>query len=98
MGGLTIQFSPRAQNDIADAFHHYRTVHLQLAARFMDEMQQTLFFIQSHPNSFQHVQENSTIRRAVMHSFPHIIAYDTLENSLIILRVRSSRQNPSGLL
>lgn len=96
-GHFTVEFSARAEQDLLAIFRYYNDLNVTLPKRFMEELDWLIERIQSHPYSFQRVREESDIRRAVMHLFPHIIAYDVWQQRIVILRVRSSRQDPAGL-
>ena len=91
-----IHFSPRAQQDVATAFKHYEQVHVGLGGRFLAELDAMLHLVARHPQSFQSIHND--IRRAVMHRFPYIIAYEIWQGSVIVLRVRASHQDPKTLL
>ena len=94
---MEVFFSPRAEYDIRAAVSYYQTIHRTIAERFVEEMESLLRVIEEHPDSFQRVNQNSSIRRAVMHHFPHIIAYDRTDKAIMVLRVRSAKQDIANL-
>lgn len=95
---FAVEFSPRASLDVSTAFAYYKDIRHDLAQGFIEELDWVLVFIASHPHSFQRVRDDSNIRRAVMHRFPYVIAYELWQEKIIVLRVRSSHQDPAGLI
>lgn len=93
-----VRLSPHARYDIADAVDYYRSIHADLPAKFVDELEQLLQFIQLHPELYQRLRHHLSIRRAVMHHFPYVVAYDRFEGDIVVLRVWCSHKDPASLL
>ena len=83
---------PPAELDILDAYDWYERTHRGLGETFVGEIDIALERICAHPFVFREVE--TSIRRAVLHTFPYLIFYTVDEFSIEVLGVLHAAQDP----
>ena len=79
--------------EIIDAFDWYEKKQLNLGYDFVDEVEITLDDIKKHPKHFQ-IKHQNKFREATVNRFPYLVIYQIIENTIVILSVFPSKDNP----
>lgn len=91
---LTLVFSARARQDLADILFWYVQNAPHMAEPWEYEMEVYIDFIASFPEAGQPVRKN--VRKAVMKRFPYAIYYKTGTDLIEILAVYHGSRKPGG--
>ncbi len=79
-----------AEADAAVAFYNEKQP--SLAQRFLDELEDTLYRIQRHPQSYREIE--SGIRKCRVHRFPYGVVYRAQSDFIEIIAVMHLRRSP----
>ena len=88
---VTIQ--PVAQNDISEAYLWYEHKQVGLGDRFIEEVERVLSRIAESPTLYACVRGD--VRRATTHTFPYVIYYSVLADSVEVIAVLHGSRKPS---
>jgi toxin ParE1/3/4 len=91
-----IIFEIQAKAELDEAVLYYNSQLPHLGIRFMTELDDLLESICSFPTMFQRVHSKSTIRKAIMKTFPFIIFYAIDHRTIKILSVFHCSRNPNA--
>ncbi len=90
-----VVFLPAAIEDLRRAQRYYEQKQASLGELFRLEVDRTLGVIEYWPHSYERV--NATLRRAFVQRFPYAIIYRPLENSIRVVGILATQQNPSSI-
>ena len=92
-----IRFHPAARAEIRDARRWYEGEARGLGRAFLGELDATLAFVARHPEMYEAVESDGSVRRALLHRFPYALMYEVLPGSgAIVLACRHVRQEPDA--
>jgi plasmid stabilization system protein ParE len=90
---MTYAFHPLAQKELDEALNHYLAVDVQLAIRFLDEVESAIDRILAHPSAWQRLRED--VRRCRLKHFEYGLVYKVVESEALILAVMHLRRDPN---
>ena len=91
----TYVFTPTANNDVKSAAKYYESCEQGLGERFVHEIRIALRHITKYPEAWSIARCNA--RRYKVKSFPYLIFYLIVDNTIVVVAVMSSKQNPDLL-
>lgn len=83
---------PLAEADLEDAAHWYEQERVDLARRFLEDVERTFTRIRESPLQFPSVP--GEVRRALLHTFPYAVYFRASEETVVVLAVLHLRRNP----
>ncbi|HEV8434774.1 MAG TPA: type II toxin-antitoxin system RelE/ParE family toxin [Thermoanaerobaculia bacterium] len=86
---------PEASADIRSARRWYRSISLQLAEDFLEELRRSIDAALERPRTFPVVYR--TFRRVLLHRFPYALFFDTEEERITVVAVLHGARDP-GLI
>lgn len=81
-----------AESDILNGFVDYEERLDELGERFLDEVEDSFYRIESNPYLYQEIEEG--VRRSVTHTFPYLVFYTIEKDTIFILAVIHAAQDP----
>ena len=81
-----------AERDIIETTKYYETQQTGLGIKFLEQLEQYLERIQTHPELFQ--IKRPPYREAFIKKFPYLIIYEFIENKVVVYAVFNTRKNP----
>jgi plasmid stabilization system protein ParE len=72
-----VRFTPRADDDVAEAYGWYEGSQRGLGAEFLEDVERALRLVQQVPEGCPDVHRG--LRRALLHRFPYSLYYRPLE-------------------
>lgn len=87
-----VELYKRASHDLERIIDWYELQSPGLSIYFLQEVEENLNKILSHPYSYKSV--TSEIKRCLLKRFPYIIYYTLYRDAVVVLRVRGKRQKP----
>jgi plasmid stabilization system protein ParE len=91
----TYVFTPTANSDVKNAADYYESCEQGLGERFVHEIRTALHHITQYPEAWPMARCNA--RRYKVRSFPYLIFYLITGNTIVVVAVMNSRQNPEQL-
>ena len=88
----SIEIEEDAKNDIAESYKWYRNILSSLAEDFLDQIENTLKYLEDNPSKFQLIFKD--FRQVPLYQFPHILLYKTQTFSVKRYRVFPTKSNP----
>ena len=89
-----ISFRPQARAEIREARGWYEAQVSGLGRAFIAELDATLAFLRLHPQMYAAVTDDGTVRRALLHRFPHSLVYEVMNaDTIVVLACRHVRQD-----
>ncbi len=82
--------------DVAEALDYYDAISEKLALRFEEELNTTFDKLEQKPYNYFKLQNN--YRRIVLPSFPYMIVYRIVEQTVIIIAVFHQKKHPKKLV
>ncbi len=92
---MILKLHPLAENDLKIALNYYAEISSKLEKRFLSHLDKQFNNILKSPKTYQY--ETKTTQKVVMDKFPYIIIYEELEETIMILAIFHTRQNPNKL-
>jgi plasmid stabilization system protein ParE len=89
---LTIETSPKATKDIKKAMDWYEEKSDGLGERLLKTINRKVKRIATRPDESMFISH--LVQRAILKKFPYQIFFTRQENTIIILRVRHTKQKP----
>jgi plasmid stabilization system protein ParE len=84
---------PKAIAQAAKIHAYYKTIKPDLAARFANEFDECMAFIEKHPGGFQVRSRN--YRHAYIVGFQYRVVYAIRGEDVVVYQVRHTRRRPS---
>jgi len=91
----TYVFTPTANSDVKNATRYYESCEEGLGERFVHEIRTALRHITQYPEAWATTRCNA--RRYKIRSFPYLIFYLITSDTIVVVAVMNSRQNPKQL-
>lgn len=88
----SIQIEEDAKNDIAESYEWYRNILPSLAEDFLDQIENSLKYLEHNPLQFQLVYKD--FRQVSLYQFPYVLLYKIENLSVKIYRVFPTKSNP----
>jgi len=92
---LTLKLHPLAENDLRIALNYYFEISPILEKKFLSYIDKQFNNILNSPNLYQY--ETKTSQKVILNKFPYIIIYEQYENTIMILAIFHTKQNPKKL-
>lgn len=92
---MTLKLHPLAENDLKFALNYYFDISPKLEKKFLSHIDKQFSNILDLPNLYQY--ETETSQKVVMKKFPYIIIYEQYEDTIMILAIFHTKQNPNKL-
>lgn len=89
---MKIVYSSIAELEANQAALYYETQQTYLGDEFLNELEESLHFIQENPKIGTNVEKN--ICKWCMSKFPYLIVYEISEFSIQVIAVFHSKRNP----
>lgn len=92
-----VSLSPEALVELTEAATWYETRQPGLAIRFLQEIDQARYAIQSRPLSFPRLANTADeleIRRALLPRFPYALVFLELQTEIRVLAVAHAKRHP----
>ena len=93
---MNLRLHPLAENDLKIALDYYYEISPKLEQRFLSHLDKQFNNILKSPLTYQY--ETKTSQKVIMNKFPYIILYEQLEDTIIILAIFHTKQNPNKLI
>ena len=93
---LLLEIKEEARNDILNAAAWYREKQEGLDKKFITAVQRTLIKIVNNPESGNKIYK--TYRQTIVKKFPYVVIYSIIFDSIVILQVFNTWQNPKKKL
>jgi toxin ParE1/3/4 len=87
-------FHPEALTEYADAVRYYAEIRPELAQRFVDAVENTIYQIREAPTRWRAIDED--VRRCLTHRFPYAILYTIEPDYILILAVMHCSRHPNA--
>lgn len=92
-----LEIKEEAKEKILDVFFHYtQNIHLELAQRFIDEVDELLVYIHKHPEHFQ--IKYKQYREAIFKVFPYVFIYEIVGNIVVVYTLFPAKDDPNKKL
>ncbi len=91
-----LELKQEARKDIITGFFWYEEKQKGLGSRFVDEVEQTVDYLEENPYHFQ--KRRKTYREAVLKRFSYVIVYEIFGNEVIGYSVFPCKANPEKKL
>ena len=91
---MTLELHPAVQNDVNEALEYYLKVAPSVVDRFATDLDRRLAQILGNPKRFSFLSGHRELRRARLESFPYVVVYRELPETVFILTVRHERRYP----
>ena len=92
---MTLKLHALAENDLKIALNYYFEISPKLEKKFLSHIDKQFNNILNSPNLYQY--ETKTSQKVIMKKFPYIIVYEQYEDTIMILAIFHTRQNPEKL-
>lgn len=92
---MTLKLHPLAENDLKIALNYYFEISPTLEKRFLAHIDKQFNNIVNSPNLYQY--ETKTSQKVIIKKFPYIILYEQYEDTIMILAIFHTKQNPNKL-
>jgi plasmid stabilization system protein ParE len=89
---MTLRWHGEAVAEVEAAAAFYKEKQPSLAQRFLDELDDALYRIQRHPQSYREIERG--IRKCRVHHFPYGIVYRAQSDFIQIIAVMHLRRSP----
>ncbi|MCD6257980.1 MAG: type II toxin-antitoxin system RelE/ParE family toxin [Helicobacteraceae bacterium] len=93
---MTLKLHPLAENDLKIALDYYFEISPKLEKRFLSYIDKQFNNILKSPNLYPY--ETKTSQKVILQKFPYIILYERYEDTLMILALFHTKQNPKKLI
>lgn len=85
--------SPAIEGDVAGVAEQYSEIAPELAERFADELERTLFLIEAYPLAGRFLYGD--VRRMVLDRFPYLLTYRVDGNRVRVQLLAHTRRDPA---
>lgn len=92
---MTLKLHPLAENDFKIALNYYFEISPKLEKKFLFHVDKQFNNILNSPNLYQY--ETKTSQKVIIKKFPYIIVYEQYEDTIMILAIFHTKQNPKKL-
>lgn len=89
---LRVFFHEAAEHELNEAADYYESQVKGLGHAFLNDVQLTIDFIQSNPESSPRILK--VVRKCVLRRFPYSILYSTKGSEIVILAVAHQKRRP----
>jgi plasmid stabilization system protein ParE len=92
MRSKRLRIRSEAQGEIAEAFEWYLARSREAAGAFLDEIEESLRLIVSHPRLYP--AYTAKTRRRVLERFPYFVIYREKDDVLLVVAVAHAKRRP----
>ena len=92
---MVLKLHPEAIKDLQKATSYYKSISINLNNRFLDTIETTFDKILQYPNLYPF--EMANVQKVVIQDFPYIILYEKYQDTIMILAIFNTHQNPQKL-
>jgi plasmid stabilization system protein ParE len=89
---VELEFSRAAREEISIAYNWYEEQQDGLGERFLKYLEAKADFVKNYPKSYP--LKYKLFRLALLDNFPFLLAYELLEDKVIVYRVFHASRNP----
>lgn len=83
-----------ARQDILDGYLYYEEQSNGLGDRFLNEVERRFSDLQAHPEYYSFIDRRSILRDITLHSFPYVIVYRIVGDSVRVHAVLHTKKSP----
>ncbi len=89
-------FSARSEEEAKAAIDYYDHISVQLGERFFVELLETYQKLSGNPQHYSFISSvrNTTVRDVKLPSFPYVVIYEIIDNSVYIISVMNCHRKP----
>lgn len=91
--GYKLNVREEAKKNITDGFLFYEDKSVGLGARFVNEVEDILNYIESYPEHYQIKYKN--YREGVLKVFPFVVIYEIFDKEIVVYAIFPTRDNPT---
>jgi len=89
-----LEVKEEARKKIFDSFFYYtQKVNIEVAQRFIEEVESVLSYIETFPEHFQVKYKKS--REAVFKVFPYVFIYEIIGNTVVVYMLFPTKDDPN---
>ncbi|MGN6532024.1 MAG: type II toxin-antitoxin system RelE/ParE family toxin [Ginsengibacter sp.] len=92
---LKVSFTAYQETD--DAYLYYEAQSICLGERFLKSVEEAYSKLSEHPQFYSFINGDKNIRDIKVKTFPFVIIFQIVENTVLVLRVFNTNRNPQSL-
>ena len=92
-----LKISLTAYQEIDDAYAYYEEQSIGLGERFLESLGDAYVKLSQTPQFYGFIQYDKNIRDIKIKTFPFVIIFQIVGNTVLVLRVFNSNRNPESL-
>jgi len=92
-----LKVSPTAYQETDKAYAYYEEQLPGLGERFLKSLEEGYFKLSHTPQFYSYIQHDKNIRDLKIKTFPFVIIFQIVENTVLVLRVFNANRNPESL-
>ncbi len=92
-----LKVSSTAYKEIDDAYAYYEEQSPGLGERFLKSLEESYSKLSQTPQYFSYILNDKNIRDTKIKTFPFVIIFQIVGNSVLVLRVFNTNRNPESL-
>jgi len=92
-----LKVSLTAYNETDDAYFYYEAQSVGLGERFLKSVEEAYLKLSEHPQFYTFINGDKNIRDIKVKTFPFVIIFQIVENTVLVLRVFNTNRSPQSL-
>lgn len=92
-----LKVSSTAYKETDDAFAYYEEQSTGLGERFLKSLEDAYSKLSQTPQYYSYIRNDKNIRDIKIKTFPFVIIFQIMENTVLVLRVFNTNRNPESL-
>lgn len=92
-----LKVSSIAYQETDDAYAYYEEQSPGLGERFLKSLEDSYLKLAQTPQFYGYIQYDKNIRDIKIETFPFVIIFQIIENTVFVLRVFNTNRNPESL-
>jgi len=92
-----LKISPTAFQETDDAYAYYEKQSVGLGESFLRSIENTYSKLSQNPQYYSYIQDDKNIRDIKIKTFPFVIIFQIVENTVLVLRVFNTNRNPESI-
>ena len=92
-----LKVSSIAYQETEDAYAYYEEQSRGLGERFLKSLEDSYLKLSQTPQFYSYIQYDKNIRDIKIKTFPFVIIFQIIENTVFVLRVFNTNRNPESL-
>jgi plasmid stabilization system protein ParE len=92
-----LRISSTALQETDDAYAYYEEQLIGLGERFLKSLEEGYQKLSHKPQFYSYIQHDKNIRDLKIKTFPFVIIFQIVENTVLVLRVFNTNRNPKSL-